>query len=110
MRANRIVLLFVLFLVPTVNGRTGHPFNLMESSIEQIHQAIAAGTLTCHSLVEQYLERIKAFDQQGPAINSMLYLNPESLAQADMFDVRRRGGPPETGTSQMSALPCTIAT
>jgi Asp-tRNA(Asn)/Glu-tRNA(Gln) amidotransferase A subunit family amidase len=86
MRANRIVLLFVLFLVPTVNGRTGHPFNLMESSIEQIHQAIAAGTLTCHSLVEQYLERIKAFDQQGPAINSMLYLNPESLAQADMFD------------------------
>jgi len=34
----------------------------------------------------QYLDRIHAYDQQGPAVNSMLYINPASLKQADAFD------------------------
>jgi Asp-tRNA(Asn)/Glu-tRNA(Gln) amidotransferase A subunit family amidase len=58
----------------------------METSIAAIHQAMQAGTLTCHNLVQQYLDRIQAYDQQGPAINSMLYINPASLEQADAFD------------------------
>jgi Asp-tRNA(Asn)/Glu-tRNA(Gln) amidotransferase A subunit family amidase len=45
-----------------------------------------AGTLTCHNLVQQYLDRINAYDQQGPTINSMLYVNPASLEQADALD------------------------
>jgi len=36
--------------------------------------------------VQQYLDRIRAYDQQGPAINSMLYVNPASLQQADAMD------------------------
>jgi len=55
----------------------------METSIADIHKAMQAGTLTCHNLVQQYLDRIHAYDQQGPAINSMLYINPASLEQAD---------------------------
>jgi Asp-tRNA(Asn)/Glu-tRNA(Gln) amidotransferase A subunit family amidase len=58
----------------------------MEASIADIHQAILAGTLTCHDLVQQYLDRIRAYDQQGPAINSMLYVNPASLQQAEAMD------------------------
>jgi Asp-tRNA(Asn)/Glu-tRNA(Gln) amidotransferase A subunit family amidase len=58
----------------------------METSIADIHKAMQAGTLTCHNLVQQYLDRIKAYDQQGPAINSMLYINPASLEQADALD------------------------
>jgi Asp-tRNA(Asn)/Glu-tRNA(Gln) amidotransferase A subunit family amidase len=59
----------------------------MEASIADIHNAMQAGTLTCHNLVQQYLDRIHAYDQQGPAINSMLYLNPASLQQADAMDL-----------------------
>jgi len=61
-------------------------FHLMETSIADIHKAMQAGTLTCHNLVQQYLDRIHAYDQQGPTINSMLYINSASLEQADALD------------------------
>jgi amidase len=61
-------------------------FHLMEASITDIHEAMQAGTLTCHSLVQQYLDRIEAYDRRGPAINAMLYVNPRSLQQADAMD------------------------
>jgi len=67
-------------------------FQVMEASISDIHRAMVSGKLTCHNLVQQYLDRIKAYDQQGPAINAMLYVNPKALEQADAMDraFRRR--------------------
>ena len=42
-----------------------------------------AGRLTCRGLVEQYLKRIEAYDKTGPAINAIVVVNPDALAQAD---------------------------
>jgi amidase len=81
-----ITVIFALLFVPFADCAPDRSFHLMEASIADIHKALQAGTLTCHSLVQQYLNRIEAYDQQGPAINSMLYLNPKSLEQADAFD------------------------
>jgi Asp-tRNA(Asn)/Glu-tRNA(Gln) amidotransferase A subunit family amidase len=86
MRVKQIALLFALLLIPRADGVPDRSFHLMETSIADIHQAMRAGTLTCHNLVQQYLDRIHAYDQQGPAINSMLYINPASLEQADALD------------------------
>src|SRR6195256_5955554 len=86
MRAKQIALVFALLLIPRADCAPDRSFHLMETSIATIHQAMQAGTLTCHNLVQQYLDRIHAYDQQGPAINSMLYINPASLEQADAFD------------------------
>ena len=86
MRIKRTVWLLALLLVPVANCAPDHPFQLIETSIAEIHKAMQAGTLTCHDLVQQYLERIHAYDQQGPAIHSMLYINPTSLEQADSMD------------------------
>jgi len=61
-------------------------FNVLETSISDIHQAMKSGDLTCHDLVKQYLDRIQAYDKQGPALNAILYLNPNALAQADEMD------------------------
>jgi amidase len=61
-------------------------FEIMEASIAEIHHGLQSGELTCHSLVEQYLDRIKAYDQQGPTINAMLYVNPKALDEADAMD------------------------
>src|SRR5712675_2697050 len=86
MRAKFIALVFALLFVPLADCAPDSSFRLMETSITDIHKAMLAGTLTCHNLVQQYLDRIHAYDQQGPAINSMLYINPAILRQADAMD------------------------
>ncbi len=35
----------------------------------EVENRKAAGKLTCHSLVQQYLDRIKAYDQGAPGTN-----------------------------------------
>jgi amidase len=67
-------------------------FQLMEASISEIHRSLQSGKLTCHSLVQQYLDRIKAYDRQGPALNAMLYVNPKVLEQADAMDQQLKRG------------------
>jgi amidase len=70
------------------------PFRLEETTIAQIHAAMKAGQLTCRELVQQYLRRIDAFDKNGPAINAIVLVNPDALAQADELDSRyKRSGP-----------------
>jgi amidase len=86
MRVKETVLVFALLLIPHADCVPDRSFYLMETSIADIHKAMQAGTLTCHILVQQYLDRINAYDRQGPAINSMLYINPASLEQADALD------------------------
>src|ERR1700737_2442996 len=86
MPAKKATLLFALLLSPIADCAPDRSFRLMEASIADIHKAMQSGTLTCHDLVQQYLDRIHAYDQQGPAIDSMLYINPASLEQADAFD------------------------
>ena len=61
-------------------------FHVMESSVADIHAAMQAGTLTCHNLVQQYLDRIEAYDKPGPAVNAILYINARALEQADAMD------------------------
>jgi amidase len=67
------------------------PFaELEEKSISELQAALAAGELTSRGLVEMYQARIQALDQDGPALRSVLELNPESLAIADALDEERR--------------------
>lgn len=61
-------------------------FDLMEATVAQIHAAMREGTLTCRELVEAYLDRIEAYDQKGPAINSVITTNPHALGEADACD------------------------
>ena len=50
------------------------------------------GTVNSHVLVEKYLARIKAYDQDGPRLNAMIALNPKALEEADALDAERRAG------------------
>jgi Asp-tRNA(Asn)/Glu-tRNA(Gln) amidotransferase A subunit family amidase len=61
-------------------------FRLLETTIADIHAAYQAGTLTVRALVQAYLDRIAAYDQQGPAINALISLNPAALDEADRLD------------------------
>lgn len=75
-----------------VSSADGQQFQLMDASINEIHRGLQSGKLTCRSLVQQYLDRITEYDQQGPALNAMLYVNPKVLEQADAMDKQLKRG------------------
>ncbi len=47
---------------------------------------MASGKFTAHSLTEKYLARIEQVDRKGPAVNSVIELNPDALAIAEALD------------------------
>jgi amidase len=78
----------VLVFAAAVSAQTAPPFEVEETTIAQVHDAMKAGRLTCRALVSQYLKRIEAYDKNGPAINSLVVLNPDAEAQAEDLDRR----------------------
>lgn len=68
------------------------PFEVTEASIMQLQQAMAAGRTTAVALTDAYIARIKAYDHAGPAINSMIRLNPQARADAAAMDAERAQG------------------
>ena len=51
-----------------------------------------AGAVTSHALTQAYLDRIAAIDKAGPALNSVIELNPDALKEADALDAERKAG------------------
>ena len=56
-------------------------FKLEETTISKIHAAFRTGELTVADLIDGYLARIEAYDQAGPALNSIITVN--SVARDD---------------------------
>src|SRR4051794_29746234 len=73
-----------------VSARPSTGFQLMEATIDSIHAAMQAGEITCRQLVEWYLDRIKAYDQQGPSLNAGRVINPRAYEEAEALDARYR--------------------
>ena len=87
-------LIAALAVVAAAQGPGAPTFQLEETTIARIHEAMKAGQLTCRGLVQQYLKRIEAYDRNGPAINALVVVNPEALAQADALDARYKTSGP----------------
>ena len=60
--------------------------NILEATIEGIHSAYRSGQLTSRQLVQMYLDRIEAYDQQGPAVNAIITINSKALEEAERLD------------------------
>ena len=73
-----------VLLLPTVAGAQG--FQLLEATIADVHGAFASGELTCRTLVQQYIDRIEAYDQTGPNLNAIQVVHPRALERADELD------------------------
>ena len=67
--------------------------DVMEATVSGVHAAMRAGRLTARQLIQSYLDRIAAFDQHGPRINSVLRLNPAALAEASRLDAHAAANP-----------------
>jgi len=80
--------------VTTVSSSNVAPaaFELDEITIAELQSGMSAGKYTAHSLARQYLDRIADIDKQGPAINSVIELNPDALSIASDLDTERKAG------------------
>ena len=67
-------------------------FELDEISISDLQDGMKSGKYSARSIAEKYLARIEALDKQGPAINSVIEINPDALALADAMDKERVAG------------------
>ena len=67
-------------------------FDLEEATIVALQQRMQSGQETSRSLVDKYLQRIEALDRSGPALHSVLEVNPDARAIADQLDAERKSG------------------
>jgi amidase len=71
-------------------GALAATFRLEEATISDINRAFDAGALTSQELVQLYLNRIEAYDNKGPSLNSVITINPDALEVAAALDLERQ--------------------
>jgi amidase len=60
------------------------------ATILQLQDAIKSGKISSRWLTEAYIKRIGQIDKSGPAINSVIEINPEAVDIADALDRERK--------------------
>ena len=89
-----IALTLVSAQTPSRQGNAPVALDLEEATIADLQQRMQSGRETARSLVEKYTSRIDAIDRSGPALHSVIELNPDALAIADRLDAERRSRGP----------------
>ena len=73
-------------------GGAADDFILNEITIDGLQKKMQSGEYTSRSITQLYLDRINAIDKKGPAINSVIEINPDALTIADDMDKERKSG------------------
>jgi len=68
---------------------SAHDFDLLEATVEEVHVAMEAGETTAERLVDRYLERIEAYDDE---LNAILTVNEAARDRAAELDERLEAG------------------
>lgn len=79
---------------PPPSGPAIRSFDLEETTIAALQQAMKSGRLTAHSVTEKYLARIEELDRRGPALHAIIEINPDALAIARALDRERKAKGP----------------
>lgn len=64
-------------------GDKSDEFDLIETSVTDIHAAFSTGALTARELTEQYIERIEAYDDE---LSSVITVNENAVDHAEELD------------------------
>jgi amidase len=67
-------------------------FELQEVTILQLQQLLQTGRYSSEKLVDLYLGRIRDIDKSGPALNSIIEVNPDAREIARQLDQERKSG------------------
>jgi amidase len=81
---------------PATSPNSGEvkPFELDEITIAELQEGMKSGRFTARSLVESYTARVEAVDKSGPALNSVIEMNPDAGSIADALDRERKAKGP----------------
>ena len=79
----KLIVILTLSAAACAAQRKERSFQVVETSIDEIHAAYKTNQLTARQLVQMYLDRIQAYDQRGPAVNCIITVNPHALDEAD---------------------------
>lgn len=90
-----VALLSTVAGVISVQAQTpAEPSGIGWATIEDLNAAFDSGELTSERLIEMSLARIEAYDQAGPELHAMLWLNENALERArELDEERRQSGP-----------------
>ena len=69
-------------------------FELEEATIAGLQDGMRSGRYTSCTVTEAYLHRIEEIDRHGPALNSVIEINPDALAIAEALDAERKSKGP----------------
>jgi amidase len=77
------------------NSPAGRPaevpaFEFDEIVIADLQDGMKSGKYTARAIAEKYLARIEQIDKHGPALNSVIEVNPDALAIAEALDKERK--------------------
>ena len=80
-----------LCFAATLGLRAQRPqFDLLNASVADVQAAVKSGALTYEKLVQLYLNRIAAYDKQGPRLNAVIQINSRAIETARALDEERR--------------------
>lgn len=85
-----VITILALSAFAAAQNPNSAPTEFNEATIQQLETMMSSGHLTSEQLVQFYLHRIFALDQNK--VNSIIQLNPNALAQARAADAARRAG------------------
>lgn len=90
------VMLGAVSLVFSIAAYSQSSVDVFEASISALQTALTEGEITSVELVGQYLNRIRAYDEAGPQLNSIIRLNEKALEIAAQLDEERRQSGPRS--------------
>ena len=79
-------------MVLAATGAPAAPYDVADKDIATLQRDMADGRVTAEALVKAYLARIEAIDRRGPALHSVIAINPHALTDARKLDEERRAG------------------
>jgi len=72
--------------VKAVQGQAPSRFVPEEATVASLRAALESHRATCVQVTRAYLDRIAAYDHQGPALNAVITINPHALETAAEMD------------------------
>jgi amidase len=81
--------LLVVAMTGLVMSAQNPPFTVVEATIPQMQSAMSQGRVTSRAIVQQYLARIRKYEDD---LNAIITLNPRALEEADARDRERAQG------------------
>lgn len=89
-----LLILAAFSLSSGLPGATPTAANLSEKDIVTLQAMMQNGELSSSQLTRYYLDRIESVDRNGPALNSIIEVNPQAIEIAAELDAERQSSGP----------------